>query len=149
MSRFDEVLHDLVVLVQEGIQLADQLFRVILRLLQLCLQSFDFKVEVVGHLRHVDEEAVLVLLESHLKHALIRVLAVRIRSQLAVDGVDLLVHFGTGCYDLFSELFHEFKSALRSLQNPLRHIRLRLGHELLVFAHLLVEQLWEDGLAKR
>ena len=74
VRRLEELLHGLMILIQKGIQLSDQLLGVGLGLRKLGFDAVDFGVQVLRHLIHVDEEAVLVLLELDLKQALVRVL---------------------------------------------------------------------------
>ena len=55
------LLHDLVILFQEGVQLSDKLIGICLSLLDLLIQSSNFLVEKFRYLGHIDEVTVFIL----------------------------------------------------------------------------------------
>ena len=63
MRRLKKLLHDLMILIQKGIQLFDQLLRIGLSLRQFGFDAIDFGVQIFCNLFHVNEVTVLVLFE--------------------------------------------------------------------------------------
>ena len=71
MSRLEEVLHDLVVLLQEALHVLDEILGLLTGLVVLVTDAHDLLIKVGLDLGKVDVEASLILLNVDLKVAFV------------------------------------------------------------------------------
>ena len=144
VSGLEEVLHDRMVLLQESLHAIDELFGVLLSLLVLSLQSGHLIVEVALEFGHVNMEALLIGCHLDIEEAFICLVVIGAVMNCLVDVEDFLLDLLGNFHNLFSESLELFQSTAWSIENSLRDKYVGISHELLVLAHLLIKQVWED-----
>lgn len=79
-----------------------------------------------------------------LKIALICLFVINIVIENLIDSNDLLLDFFCRRHDILPQSFDTLESATRALKNSLGDEHIGIAHELLIFAYLRVEEIWEN-----